>query len=195
MKIKLGKGGFSFTELSLVLTLTGLLAGGVLKGETLVEGFKLQSIMNDLRNINVAYCMYFNRYGELPGDDSQNHGWNSVSVGNRNGIIEGSSTKDGNEAHEAWQSLRVAGFITGDPKAKGKEALPLSPYGGRYYLSHKNFEGSVGKRNCIVVDNLTGNVAEMVDDKYDDGVYNTGDIRASASYVSSNVDLYYAMWL
>ncbi len=190
-----GKGGYTIIEMSLVLLLGGMLMGGVLRGETLTEGFQVRRLIIDLQNISISYSMYVDRYNAVPGDDSGNHGWKGVSAGNRNGLIEGGSAADGEEAHEEWQSLRYAGLLTGNPEAKGEDVFIRSPFGGRYFLTHRNFGGGVGRRNCIRVDDLSGSIAEQIDREYDDGIYNRGSITASASYVNKSVNLYYAMWL
>jgi hypothetical protein len=190
---KLGKGGFTITEMSLALVMGGLLMGGVIKGENLVEGFQLRVLMNDLQGISAAYNAYYNRYNALPGDDARVHSWAGVTAGNSNGVIEGSSTRDGSEAHEAWQSLRYTGLISGDPWARGRDVLPLSPYGGPYELCNRNFGARFGKKNCVRVTKISGSAAEVVDATFDDGRHNTGRISASASYKSDQVDLYYSL--
>lgn len=190
---KPGKGGFTITEMSLALVMGGLLMGGVMKGENLVEGFQLRILMNDLQGISAAYNTYYNRYNALPGDDPRVHAWGAVKVGNSNGVIEGSSRRDGSEAHEAWQSLRYTGLISGDPRARGRDVLPLSPYGRPYELCSRNFGAGFGKKNSVRVTKLAGSVAEVVDATFDDGRHNTGRISASSSYTSDQVDLYYSL--
>ncbi len=190
---KLGKKGFTIPEMSLALVMGGLLMGGVMKGENLVEGFRQHVLMNDLQSISAAYNSYYNRYNALPGDDPRVHAWQGVSLGNSNGVIEGSSSRDGSEAHEAWQALRYTDLIKGDPWAKGKEVLPLSPYGGPYELCNRTFGTRFGKRNCVRVKKLAGAVAELIDITYDDGRHNTGRVNASASYKNEKVDLYYSL--
>ncbi len=190
---KLGRAGFTFTEVSIAVVLGGLIMGAVLEGKTLVDGFKQHRLIQDMISVSAAYHSYMNRYSALPGDDSNSHGWEGVTPGNRNGLIDGPGQSDGSEAHEAWQSLRFAKLITGNPGAHGKRVLPQNPYGEGYYLGHKDFGAHIGTRNCVYVKYISGRIAESIDVRYDDGLYNAGTIAASADYSSDRVELYYAL--
>lgn len=185
--------GFTLIEMALVLVLGGLMVGAVLKGQTMIDSFRVQRLAHDLQSISMAVNTYFNMYNALPGDDSRNHGWNSVTTGNSDGVIQGNSPEDGTEAHEAWQALRWAGLIIGDPEGAEHNISPPNPYGGQYYLSHKIFGRGLGRRNCVQVNGISGRVAESIDIKYDDGRHDSGIISASEEYTSGSVDLFYAI--
>jgi len=191
---KLGdKGGFTLIEIAIVMVIIGLLIGAILKGQAMIDDAKQKRLMNDLQSISAAYFTYYDRYNAIPGDDPNTHGWSGVSAGDGNGYIGGSATAPSGESQEAWQALRYAGLISGDPTATGKASLPGHPYGGKYGLSVRNFGSGIGTKNYIFVDNLPGSVAEMVDIKYDDGTYNSGTVQANRAYTNSVVDLYFAL--
>jgi hypothetical protein len=97
------------------------------------------------------------------------------------------------ESQEAWQALRYAGLISGDPTSTGKSSLPGHPYGGKYGFSSRSFGSAIGTKNYILVDNIAGSVAEAIDIKFDDGVYNTGTVQANNAYTNASVDVYYAL--
>jgi len=193
MTKKHGSEGFTLIEMALVLVLGGLMLGTVLKGQMMVESFKMQRLVRDLQSMSYAFHTYFTMYNALPGDDANNHGWASVSGGNNDGRIDGNDVKDGNEVHEAWQALRRAGLIIGNPDATDKKALPGSPYGGHYSLGYRNFSSHMGSRNCILATNINSRIAESVDIRHDDGIYNSGSISASDAYTSERVDLCYSL--
>ena len=123
------KAGFTLVEMSIVLVVIGLLAGGVMAGKNLIRAAELRSVVNEYDLYTKAVITFRDRYGELPGDMS-----NATSVwgtavncpgtsaqgstdaltcnGNGNGMIEyGVAT--GNEWFRFWQQLANAGLIEG----------------------------------------------------------------------------------
>jgi len=178
--------GFTLVELSIVLVVIGLLLGGVLKGKAMIENAKLKRVKSDIDGIVSATYGYQDKYNALPGDDpadrSTELGATSCDGGNGNGVFAGAK-----EYACAWQELVGAGLISGDA-GQHDEALVAkrSPFGGRYlfrYGTHGNKNG-----NYIFIDNMPSDVIKSLDQKYDDGVYNTGDIQASGDYPATPVN-------
>jgi prepilin-type N-terminal cleavage/methylation domain-containing protein len=62
------KHAFSLVELSIVLVILGLLAGGVLSGQSLIRAAELRSIPTDLSRIQSATMSFRDKYMALPGD-------------------------------------------------------------------------------------------------------------------------------
>jgi prepilin-type N-terminal cleavage/methylation domain-containing protein len=193
MKKMNNQKGFTLVEMAIVLVIGGMMLGAVMKGQGMIETFRAKKLITDIESISIACLTYFNMYNALPGDDSSNHGWAGVTGGNGNGWIDGGAEDDGIEAHEAWQALRRTGILRGNPAATGTVQFPVTPYGSRYYLGNRSFGAGVGKRNYVRVNHLTGILAESIDIKYDDGIYNTGSVHASDPYTNDNVDLYYSI--
>lgn len=191
--MRTGQKGFTLVELAIVMVIIGLLIGAVLKGQAMIDDAKQKRLLNDLQGISAAYFTYYDRYSAIPGDDTNVHGWAGVAAGNGNGFISGASVPaPAGESQEAWQALRYSGLLAGDPATTGGSSLPAHPYGGKYGLSNMVFAG-IGTKNFIYVDNVPGSVAEVIDIKYDDGIYNTGSVQASAVYTTATVDVYYAL--
>lgn len=71
----------------------GLLLGGVLKGQEMIENAKTKSIVNDMKAIQAAYNSYIDRYKAIPGDEAlatyTARGWPNTVGGNANGILPG----------------------------------------------------------------------------------------------------------
>jgi prepilin-type N-terminal cleavage/methylation domain-containing protein len=186
--------GFTLVELAIVMVIIGLIIGVVFKGKSLIDDAKRRKLLNELDGISAAYFTYYDRYDAVPGDDTEaNSRWSGVANGNGDGYIGGNATTPSGESLEAWQALRYAGLLRGDPAATGKSALPSHPYGGKFGLSNRSFGSEIGTKNYILVDDIPGSVAELVDSKHDDGVYNKGTIQANRAYTNSTVDLYYAL--
>src|ERR1035437_6988898 len=84
------QSGFTLIEIAIVLVIIGLLLGGVLKGQELINSARVKNLATDFRNLPVLIYGYQDKYKALPGDDI-----NAVSHvaatnnGNGNGIING----------------------------------------------------------------------------------------------------------
>ncbi len=189
----LAQKGFSLVDLTMVLVVVALMVGAVIKGQAMISDAKHKRLMNDLQGISAAYFTYFERYNAIPGDDSDNHEWTGIRAGDGDDFIAGDNNHDGTESHEAWQALRHAGLLSGDPGATGDIHLPGNPCDGKYSIGSRHFGARVGHKNYISADNISGSIAELVDMKYDDGVYGKGTIQSDREYTSATVQLFYAL--
>jgi prepilin-type N-terminal cleavage/methylation domain-containing protein len=69
--------GFTLIEIAIVLVIIGLLVGGVLQGQELIENSRVKQVVKDMNGTAAAIFTYQDRYGRLPGDD-----------GNANGLLQ-----------------------------------------------------------------------------------------------------------
>lgn len=114
--------GFTLIELAIVLVIIGLLLGGVLKGQELINSAKVKNMATDFRNIPVYIYGYQDKYRALPGDDksAQTHIGITTAV-NGSGTTGGNGQLDGrwntttvtDETHTFWQHVRLAGLAPG----------------------------------------------------------------------------------
>lgn len=194
MRIKSGQKGFTLVELAIVMVIIGLLTGAVLKGQAMIEDARIKRVINDINGISAAYFTYLDRYNALPGDDPNANGrWTNVANGNGSGLIGGTETTPDGESLEAWQALRYAGLLSGNPAAAGATALPRHPFGNGFGIGDLAFTG-IGTKNRILVAGLPAESAEIIDIKFDDGVFNSGSVQATAAYTAgTTVNLSYAL--
>lgn len=179
------QGGFTLVEIAIVLVIIGLLLGGVMKGQEMIENSKIKSIVQDLNGVTAAANSYLDRYRGLPGDENVNtqtmRGWAANTAGNGNGLIGAAAanpfTTNG-ENIMFWRALRFAGFIAGDPASATVAAGALPPHSGGGVMGVTN--GVFGfTANVVCASNLSGKYAGAIDRALDDGVNNTGTIRAT----------------
>jgi prepilin-type N-terminal cleavage/methylation domain-containing protein len=174
------QSGFTLVEIAIVLVIIGLLLGGVLKGQELINQAKVKNVANDLNGVGAAVYAYQDRYKALPGDDDGAAArWTTAPVppnGNRNGILDAPAGGT-DETLAFWLHLRRAGLISGDAASN---APPFNAVNGSttIHSAAANFSGVV-----ICTSTLPGKIAEAVDSQFDDGRPNTGTVRATLTNV------------
>tara|TARA_R110000772_G_scaffold46429_6_gene105987 strand:- start:1641 stop:2348 length:708 start_codon:yes stop_codon:yes gene_type:complete len=187
------QSGFTLIEIAIVLVIIGLLLGGVLQGQQLIENSRVRSATNTLNGIAAAAFSYQDRYGRMPGDDgpalanltARGGAWGSIpatAFGNSDGILTATAanTFTGAAAEGAYffTHLRAAGFITGDATtAAGSAAiLPSNPFGGVVGITGATiFTNMNGNKLCM--SNVPGSAGIALDTQLDDGAANTGRFR------------------
>jgi len=195
-KIPAGEAGFTLIEIAIVMVIIGLLLGGVLKGQEMIENGRVRNAVSSLDGVSAAFNSYFDRYRRIPGDDGPNlatltaRGGNWVNVtqfGNNNGVIASTAAQTftgGGENDNFWQHLRAAGFITGAPNLAGAAALPLNAFSGLTGITNDAImtgPGATGalNGNKVCLSRVPGKAAAALDAQLDDGVSNTGSVRAT----------------
>ncbi|KQQ40309.1 N-methylation domain-containing protein [Duganella sp. Leaf126] len=167
--------GFTLVEIAIVLVIIGLLLGGVLKGQSLIDSARVKNIIQQSTSLTSAVNAYQDKFRALPGDDVQGTTHAPGATGNGNG--DGQIT----EYLLAPQHLALAGFITGS--FNGTTDFMTSAQGGAVYIYNDAIGGRGG--NGVRLDNLPDSFAEQIDSKLDDGKFDTGSVRATAPYTNN----------
>lgn len=158
----LKKNGFSLTELSIVIVIIAFLISAILKGQNLVNEARVQSIVSEVANLQVAANSFYIKYRKYPGDFDEAAGattgnWWAVSAitkdGDNNSKIEfkNTATTPVYEGYVAWQHLSLAGMLTSpypgsasvEPTLNTGAAVPgtdvpLSKSGGGYLIDYSS---------------------------------------------------------
>lgn len=190
--------GFSLVELSVSLTIIGLLVAGVMSGKELIGMSELRSGLSESQEINSAIKQFELTYNALPGDmDNADEFWSSTSNGNNDGEVD-----IANEQFLAIQHLGLAKLIDGEYIGKptsspvyqiektviksnlgGGSATSFSCCGTSRGLPFKNKIHIFGIHNG---DYMTGAITPVealwLDNKTDDGIPDTGKTASQGVY-------------
>ena len=186
--MKNNQGGFTLVEIAIVLVIIGLLLGGVLKGQELINSAKVKNFANDFRNIPLFICGYQDKFRSLPGGDAvasthvsgaTNASTPSGTVGN--GVINGAwnSTTATDESYLFWQHVRLAGLAAGSTDAASADYLPKNADGGRIGItSGVNSPIATLKGSYIICSQgILGKFAKQLDITMDNGNTATGSVQ------------------
>ena len=126
---------FTLVELSVVLVIIGILAGGIIAGQELMHNAVIRAEISDIDKYNNAMSTFYSKYGGLPGDlnvaraiefhlsnagDANATG--AAGYRDGNGAIEGGCygcTNLSGETALVWQDLGTSGFLGGSYTSTG----------------------------------------------------------------------------
>lgn len=180
------QSGFTLIEIAIVLVIIGLLLGGILKGQELINSARVKNLSNDFRNIPVFVYAYQDRFRAIPGDDAAvvaHVGGTLATTGSTpgNGVIDGAwnSTTATHESFLFWQHVRLADLAPGPTSTAATDYLPLNAVGGRVGIqSTAPFTGMNRGTYFICSNGISGRFARQLDTQLDDGASNTGTMQA-----------------
>ena len=186
--------GFTLVEIAIVLVIIGLILGGILKGQELIDSARVRSISNDISGIRAGWYAFQDRYNSLPGDfiGAPTQIDSGLSGGNGNGRVDTAA-----EAGGVWAHMAAAGFISGnyngdDVALTGfagctDTRCPSNPF-GRFYKIAFGDESSGASGNAHELstgDQVPVNIMLQLDLKLDDGVADRGDIQENTALTAS----------
>lgn len=165
--------GFTLVELAIVMIIIGLLIGGILKGQELINNARVSSAVTQLKGVEAALNTFRDKYAALPGDIAApaNRLPNCTiagapvcaTVGDGDSLIELAAGNIGavaadNEGGRAFIHMAAAGVLAGsnvDPSVGAwapAAALPDFNIGGNISLGYSTTRPT----GAISADILTG---------------------------------------
>jgi len=195
------QSGFTLIEIAIVLVIIGLLLGGILKGQELINSARVKNLATDFRNIPMFIYGYQDQFRALPGDDSAvaDHVTNGTpattpadSLGN--GVIDGNwnSTTATDESVLFWQHVRLAGLapgITTVPETLPGDYNPKNASGGMIGIQSGTTDesispivgtdGPINGAYVICSTGILGRFVRQLDIQMDDGNTATGSMMAT----------------
>lgn len=201
--MKRNQSGFTLIEIAIVLVIIGLLLGGVLKGQELINSAKVKNLATDFRNIPVFIYGYQDKFRALPGDDvnAATHVTGATVATDPpgtlgNGVIEGAwdtvTTTD--ETQKFWEHVRLSGLASGPTTG---DLLPTNSVGGVIGITNGGTDNpdpaaaATRIRGTYIVCSagILGKYAKQLDIQLDDGNPVGGALRAYDSTAARPVTL------
>lgn len=201
--MKHNQPGFTLIEIAIVLVIIGLLLGGVLKGQELINSAKVKNLAGDFKNIPVFIYGYQDKFKALPGDqtqaalDTQFPPANTATAATAaatlaNGVINGNwnDTAATSESYVFWQHVRLAGFAPGPVNTADSSYLPTNATGGAIGIQSGTTDitktpinatagaNPIRGSHVICSAGILGKFVRQLDTAMDDGATNTGSMMA-----------------
>ncbi len=175
--------GVTLVEIAIVLVIIGLLLGGILKGQELINNAKVRSIADRQNSLKAAWFAFLDRFQALPGDFVY-----AAQYIPGAGDGQGDGNIDEQESAMVFQHLTGAGYLrcpqctatvtNVDPSARNSLQ---NQYGGVMAIfsdeSYYATTGATQRRRLMIHTGprIPSGIISEVDRKIDDGVANTGD--------------------
>jgi prepilin-type N-terminal cleavage/methylation domain-containing protein len=194
------QSGFTLIEIAIVLVIIGLLLGGILKGQELINSARVKNLAADFRNVPMFIYGYQDKFRTLPGDDpavAAHLGTDGVQAttptGTQgNGVIESpwNSTTSTDESYLFWQQVRLAGLAPGVTTPGADGYLPTNASGGTIGIQSGTTDiektpitGADDKaiRGAYIIcsTGILGKFVKQLDIQMDDGETDSGSMMAT----------------
>ena len=189
--------GFTLVEIAIVLVIVGLLLGGILKGQDLINGARVRNLADMNAGVQAAYYGFIDRYRQVPGDmtaaaAASAIGDPAITVGgNANGQVDAA---DWGEASALWVHLTRAGFLQGSydggatsaTRYRAAAVAPQNAFNGYMLLGQTRDYSTTGggpsatqtpRLGLVLGNNIPVDLARQLDLKIDDQRPLTGALR------------------
>lgn len=170
------EGGFTLVELAIVLVIIGIILGGVLKGQDLINNAKAKRVVSDAQGMSALAYTFYDRYGRFPGDCDRNGVINYVVAGGETPATFGNTvpavgfcTGTGTAAVDQWRDLIAAQL---QPSAAG-QTLALNTFNGAKFYAQITAGATGQAYNTIFFMQVPCYAAKMMDVTID-GVEDSG---------------------
>ena len=203
------QSGFTLVEIAIVLVIIGLLLGGILKGQELINSARVRNLADQATGIQAAYFGFIDRYRQVPGDMAAANAIAAIDAtipagvgGNGDGQV---NEKSFAEASALWVHLTRAGFLQGSYVGGATSAAtyavpnmaPVNAYNGYMLLARsRDYSSTAGAPTApssggvggttprlllVMGDNIPVDIARELDVKMDDQNPLSGVLRLTVN--------------
>jgi prepilin-type N-terminal cleavage/methylation domain-containing protein len=199
--MKRNQSGFTLIEIAIVLVIIGLLLGGVMKGQELINSAKVKNLAGDFKNTSLYIYSYQDKYRALPGDDAlasthvtlATKASDSTPPGDLgNGVVNGKwdSSTATDESFLFWEHVRLSGITTGVTDKTDTSGYPQrNTLGGLIGITNASATANpiTGLKGSYLIcsGNIQGKFAKQLDVMLDDGKTDTGSMRTQSNNAGS----------
>jgi prepilin-type N-terminal cleavage/methylation domain-containing protein len=180
--MKRNQSGFTLIEIAIVLVIIGLLLGGVLKGQELINSARVKNLATDFKNVPVFIYGYQDKFKALPGDDlrATDH-VTATANGDGDGLIEGGWPAVAGESFNFWQHVRLAGLAPGPTDTGAADYIPQNAVGGNIGVTSAADSPINNLRGSYIVcsGSIAGKFAKQLDTTLDDSNTETGSLQVA----------------
>lgn len=195
--------GFTLVELSIVLVIIGLIIGGVLTGQQIIQNARINNAINAIQGYQAQFQTYAQNYGAVPGDDpgasarfpnanlcGSGGGGSGACNGNGDGVVGTGDSFDtallappGGESRLVWAHLRAAGLVKNQVTGGSTAVQPPNPFGGIFGFQNGAFN-NVFTTTVLCLNKLPANAGQAIDARLDDGASDAGTIQSTVEATS-----------
>ena len=161
--------GFTLIELSIVIVIIGLLIGGIIVANSMIESSRIKSFITQISQYDIAIMLFQENYGSLPGD---------FNMGETDGRIEPNYSFEDNTAL-FWYDLKIVGI-------NQKNGGPYSTNGGDGIDSGVDIPVSALDKNSgivVVYFNELGAASDDVQGNF----YHIADYSGTTNYLMQDL--------
>ncbi|MBI3188093.1 MAG: prepilin-type N-terminal cleavage/methylation domain-containing protein [Gammaproteobacteria bacterium] len=187
--MKKNQSGFTLIEIAIVMVIIGLLLGGVLKGQEMINSAKVRAVNNRVDGVAASWFAFQDRYRALPGDYTTAAtnippiGAIAPVNGSGDGLI-GTNAERG----QVWFHLAAAGFISGSYDGTASAAATYNcpttrcadnSFSVGMLISNGNeAQNNTGTRNELITGmGISSSILAELDRKIDDGFATSGTMQ------------------
>ena len=186
--MKRNQSGFTLIEIAIVLVVIGLMMGGVLKGQSMIDNAKVKALSNEFGSIQSMVNAYQDKFRALPGDDNAA---TTHLTGATQATAAGTGTLDtgtwvgatapdtGNKSSLFWQHVRLAGLAIGASTSGEANNALGGKLGVTTNAAHVNIPATVGGAFTACSSAIPGKIAKPLDIMMDDGKPDSGAMVAA----------------
>jgi prepilin-type N-terminal cleavage/methylation domain-containing protein len=189
--------GFTLVELSIVLVIIGLIIGGVLTGQQIIQNARITNAVQSIQAYQGQLQTYAQNYGALPGDDpsasarfpnakTANGGGNgTIGTGDSFATFSAAEGEGAGESRLVWAHLRAAELVKNQVTNNSTAIQPSNPFGGIFGFQNGAFSGAF-TTTVLCMNKLPAGASQAIDARLDDGNSDKGAIQAAAETSSGS---------